>query len=133
MSENPFEKMLKEALGGSIEVLDIGGQPEQPEQAEKEELTPYPKERLHEGTRVEVQGIISEEDKNVFTVRGTVRGVAPLNTPFGPMGFDYVILLDEGEKLPMPEGHDDYEYSCITAPQGALTVLDDEPTPEAEG
>ena len=48
MSDNAFEKMLKDALGGNIEVLDIGGPAsEQAQPEQEEEMVPYPKERRH--------------------------------------------------------------------------------------
>lgn len=128
-------KQLMDSQGDGDSFMAIGpdGQPMSPEMIEVGADSPIEEpELLKQGQRVSISGpASSEENAPEITVYGEIYGLAPIMTPFGPMGFDYIILLDDPSQLPTPEGKDPYPYRCLTASPDAVKSLDDD-TPAAE-
>ena len=113
------EALLKALTGGNGSpdepFMVLGGEDGQPV------AEPEPQEEevlLLEDQLVEITGKSGpEEDSPEITVRGRIRGLAPINTPFGIIGFDYIVALDNPSELPTSDPDKPYGYSCITAPK----------------
>lgn len=87
---------------------------------------------LDEGQEVTISGTLETGEE--LTINGVICGVAPIMTPFGPAGFDYVIRVLNPETLPVKDGKP-YPYSCITAPPHLITKSGEESSTDdaAEG
>ncbi len=116
-----FEEMMKSLNKGPEENEDLI-QSLGDTLAEKEaEVLHLPK--FNEGDAVLIEGIGA--DGKPLVIRGKMRGLAPIITPFGPAGHDLIIEIDNAEKLPTTTG-ETYPFTCITAPLEACKVPEDD-------
>ena len=122
--EDLLKQLAEGGDPGELDAMVIGGDESEGEQ--EEELPP-----LAENDLVEVTGNADPEGKEKLVLRGRIRGLAPIHTPFGIAGVDYIIELEDPSKLPM-SGDEPYAYSCITAPRGVIALVEETGTDSAE-
>ena len=115
---------LKQAAAEDDEPLDptnlVSGPPKEDE--EEQQIVP-----LTEGRHVRISGTVTDgkSEGSPVTLTGRIRGVAPVRTPFGIVGYDYIVELDNPSELPT-DGGEAYPYTCITIDLKACQPIDEE-------